>query len=181
MLFIRSKRKGSLRSLLWISHRSTELTHDPQTVLVHSIGGGVGLLAARILLKLGCKVIGTVSSQSKGEQITSHYICFASVGDNISYSIADSVSSMLGVAKEQIIVRSADSSTFPAQLKAAIDTVNPTSTSSPLLPNNEGGLDVVFDSLAGDYFWPGRTLFDLESPKAYASLFAYRAVRCRIR
>jgi len=62
---------------------------------------------------------------------------------------------MLGIPKGHIIVRSADSSTFPTQLKAAIDCANPRTTTSALLPNNDGGLDVIFDSLAGDYFWPG--------------------------
>ena len=39
-----------------------------ETVLIHAIGGGVGLMVTQLAVQMGARVIGTVSSDSKGEQ-----------------------------------------------------------------------------------------------------------------
>ena len=39
-----------------------------ETLLIHAIGGGVGLMVTQLAVQMGARVIGTVSSDSKGEQ-----------------------------------------------------------------------------------------------------------------
>ena len=41
---------------------------EGETLLIHAIGGGVGLMVTQLATQMGARVIGTVSSDSKGEQ-----------------------------------------------------------------------------------------------------------------
>lgn len=41
---------------------------EGETLLIHAIGGGVGLMVTQLAVQMGARVIGTVSSDSKGEQ-----------------------------------------------------------------------------------------------------------------
>ena len=101
-------------------------------VLVHSAAGGVGLLALQVLRHYGATPICTVSSEDK--------VAF--------------LHDKLHVPREQIILRTAGGAVFKAQLSAALASLAGVDgrTAAP------DGVNVILDSLAGDYFQPGYDL-----------------------
>lgn len=104
-----------------------------QVVLVHSAAGGVGLLALQVLRHYGASAICTVSSADK----------------------VDFLADTCHVPRGQIILRTGGGAVFKAQLQAALATMRVEGASPPRAPE---GVDLVLDSLGGDYFQPGYDL-----------------------
>ncbi len=116
-----------------------------QTVLIHSLAGGVGLLALEIARRLKAEVIGTIGSPAK----------------------IDFLVNECGVPREQIIVR--DPRRFGAQLDVALaalrerklaelppDVVK--ANGEPLYDSRPyHGFDLILDAVAGEYFQPACT------------------------
>ena len=94
-----------------------------ESVLIHSIAGGVGLLAVDIAKKIGMEVIGTLSSDAKKK-----FVC-----------------EQFDIPEDMIIVRE-NPKHFEESVREA------------LKKRNRTGLDLVLDSLSGDYFQPGLDL-----------------------
>lgn len=114
-----------------------------QTVLVHSVAGGVGLLALEIARRMGAEVIGTIGSPAK----------------------IDFLVNECGVPRDQIIVR--DPRRFGAQLDAALAALRKRKLMSegaaqtengPLYDSRpDHGFDQILDAVAGEYFQPAFT------------------------
>eukprot|EP00127_Corallochytrium_limacisporum_P006908 Clim_evm23s237 gene=Clim_evmTU23s237 len=114
-------------------YRLGNLTKD-KSVLVHSVAGGVGLLAADMIRKTGGLLIGTVGNYGPDNDKTDFLI------------------NKFGLKKEQIITRADSGVEFGQQLKEAMHACG----MKPADRFGNGGFDIVFDSLAGKYFDAGR-------------------------
>eukprot|EP01135_Chromosphaera_perkinsii_P004810 Nk52_evm41s296 gene=Nk52_evmTU41s296 len=100
------------------------------TVLVHSAAGGVGMLSMQIIAKYGGKVIATVGNEQKKTLLEDKF--------GGSFDLNDKTKT----PRLSVIVRT-QGREFRTQMQKSLSTLD------------TQGTDIVFDSLAGDYFQPG--------------------------
>lgn len=119
-----------------IGKRKSEDGSAPVRVLVHSVAGGVGMLAVQILNHFGAITVGTVGSHSKVDHLKQRETA---------------------LTDETVIVRTR-ASEFGDQCRRALES---TRTEQEQETNEKLGFDIVLDSLGGDYFQVG---YDLMLP-----------------
>lgn len=76
---------------------------EKQTVLIHSVAGGVGIYANRIAKKFGCTTIGTVGNKSKVSKISNEHVDHILVRDD---DFIPNMKRILGNKKIDLILES---------------------------------------------------------------------------